>query len=141
MSFVATTVTLARRMQQPIYLIVNADDYGYFPCVSRGILAAALGGVVTATGVLANSPFLEQHLSWLKSESRLDVGVHLCLTSGTPVSDRMKRRVRWFGGRFPRKELMSGALLTRAVTVADVRDEWRHQIETCLAARSGPGLL
>ncbi|MEM7212681.1 MAG: ChbG/HpnK family deacetylase, partial [Pseudomonadota bacterium] len=66
---------------------------------------------------------------------------HLCLTSGTPVSDKMKRCVRWFGGRFPRKELMSGALLTRAVTVADVRDEWRQQIETCLEYDLDPVFL
>jgi chitin disaccharide deacetylase len=120
-------------MDHPIYLIVNADDYGYFPCVSRGILAAARTGVVTATGVFANSPYLEQHVSWLRFSPDLDLGVHLCLTSGTPISNVMKRRLRWFGGRFPRKELMSGALLTAAVTIADVREEWERQIETCLA--------
>src|ERR1041384_950574 len=37
-------------------LIVNADDYGYFGCVSRGIVEAAAQGIVTATGRFANSP-------------------------------------------------------------------------------------
>ena len=33
------------------YLIVNADDYGYHDCVSKGILSAARQGIVTATGI------------------------------------------------------------------------------------------
>ena len=44
--------------QPPVYLIVNADDYGYFSCVSRGILDAVCDGIVTATGVLATVHFL-----------------------------------------------------------------------------------
>ena len=40
-------------------LIVNADDFGYFPCVSRGIIEAARAGVITATSVLANRPGVE----------------------------------------------------------------------------------
>ena len=39
-------------------LIVNADDYGYFDCVSKGILESASRGIVTATGVFANRPAL-----------------------------------------------------------------------------------
>ena len=36
-----------------LQLIVNADDYGYFPEVSRGIREVAAAGAVTATGILA----------------------------------------------------------------------------------------
>jgi predicted glycoside hydrolase/deacetylase ChbG (UPF0249 family) len=119
-------------MAEPAYLIVNADDYGYFPCVSRGILAAGRGGVVTATGILANAPHLEEHLGWLASAPGLDLGVHLCLTSGAPLSHRMRQRLHRFGGRFPRKELTSAALLTGVIRIADVREEWQRQIEACL---------
>jgi predicted glycoside hydrolase/deacetylase ChbG (UPF0249 family) len=44
--------------EQRAYLIVNADDYGIFRCVSKGILEAASHGIVTATGVFANMAHL-----------------------------------------------------------------------------------
>lgn len=128
-------------MVQPAYLIVNADDYGYFPCVSRGILAAARDGVVTATGVLANAPFLDQQLSWLGSCPNLDTGVHLNLTSGTPISSVMRHRLRRWSGQFIKKERMLSALLRGLVTVADVRVEWQGQIELCLAHGLRPRFL
>ena len=34
------------QQSQGAYLIVNADDYGYFRCVSKGILKAATHGIV-----------------------------------------------------------------------------------------------
>jgi predicted glycoside hydrolase/deacetylase ChbG (UPF0249 family) len=117
----------------PTRLIVNADDYGYFHCVSRGILDAARQGIVTATGVLATSPSLNQHLGWLRSCPNVDSGVHLNLTSGWPISTAMKRRLRWSGGQFPRKGVLVALLLTAAVTRSDIREEWRCQIDRCLA--------
>src|SRR5437764_15069926 len=86
--------------QPPVYLIVNADDYGYFPCVSRGIAAAAAMGAVTATGILANSPRLEEQIDWLRSSPRLDCGVHLNLTNGGPLTSAMARRLGRREGRF-----------------------------------------
>jgi predicted glycoside hydrolase/deacetylase ChbG (UPF0249 family) len=128
-------------LAEPVYLIVNADDYGYFPCVSRGILAAARQGAVTATGILANAPSLDQQLGWLRSAPNLDVGVHLNLTHGTPITDSMRGRLRRWGGQFVRKERMAAALLSGEITVADVRAEWQGQIETCLAHRLRPRFL
>ncbi|MSP28138.1 MAG: ChbG/HpnK family deacetylase [Methylococcales bacterium] len=55
-----------------IELIIHADDYGYFPCVSRGILEAAQSGSLTATGILANNPDLKTQLAWLDSAPQLD---------------------------------------------------------------------
>jgi chitin disaccharide deacetylase len=129
------------RLAEPIYLIVNADDYGYFPCVSRGILAAARQGAVTATGILANAPFLDEQLGWLRSAPSLDVGVHLNLTRGTPITDGMRHRLRRSRGQFVRKEQMAAALLTGQLTVADVRAEWQSQIEACLAHGLRPQFL
>jgi chitin disaccharide deacetylase len=129
------------RLAEPAYLIVNADDYGYFPCISRGILAAAHQGAITATGILANAPLLEQQLGWLRSAPNLDVGVHLNLTRGTPITDGMRHRLRRWGGQFVSKERMTAAFLTRELTVADVRTEWQGQIETCLAHELSPRFL
>ena len=114
-----------------IDLIINADDYGYYPCVSKGILAAAKSGAITATGVLANSPDLETQLQWLKGIESLDVGVHLNLTCRQPLTRGMADKLGHCNGQFPNVYAMSRLLLTGKISLADVKAEWRAQIETC----------
>jgi predicted glycoside hydrolase/deacetylase ChbG (UPF0249 family) len=117
---------------EPPYLIVNADDYGYFLCVSKGILKAAAQGVVTATGVFANMGHFQEQAAWLRDCDALDAGVHLNLTDGIPLtSDLQKHLVRW-SGRFPRKFAMAKAIIAGAIKVDAVKTEWRAQIERCL---------
>jgi len=118
-------------VRQPIHLIVNADDYGYFPCVSRGILAAAEAGKLTATGVLANSPDLKRQLQWLDGVKNLDVGVHLNLSYRQPLTGRMAEKLSVWNAEFPNAYRMSLLLLQGKITLADVRTEWRAQIEAC----------
>lgn len=67
------------------YLIVNADDFGLTPGVSRGILEAHHKGIVTSTTILANLPVHADLLGQLKA-TRLGVGLHLNLTLGMPLS-------------------------------------------------------
>lgn len=117
--------------REPIYLIVNADDYGYFPCISRGIIDAASSGSVTATGILANTPDLKTQLEWLDSVDRLDLGVHLNLTFGKPLSENMTETLSRWHGCFPGMYWMSLMILAGKITIQDVRVEWRAQIEAC----------
>ncbi len=64
-------------------LIINADDLGYDPAVSRGILDAMRQGVVTSATFMVNTPFSEE----TARESRgLSLGLHLNLARGSPVS-------------------------------------------------------
>jgi predicted glycoside hydrolase/deacetylase ChbG (UPF0249 family) len=114
------------------YLIVNADDYGYFRCVSKGILKAATHGIVTATGVFANARQFTEHAAWLRDCDALDVGVHLNLTDGMPLTSELRNRLARWSGRFPGKVSMAGAILFGTVKTEDVSREWRAQIERCL---------
>jgi hypothetical protein len=116
------------------YIIVNADDFGYYDCVSRGILSAADSGVVTATGVFANSPFLGTHLEWLDQHSALDVGVHLNLTDRSPVTLDLQTRLQQWNGMFPGKFVMAGLILTGRLPVDVITRELRAQIEHCIAS-------
>lgn len=116
------------------FLIVNADDYGYFRCVSRGILKSASDGIVTATGVLANSSHFAEHAAWLRDHEALDAGVHLNLTEGTPLTHELRKKLARTSGRFPRKFAMATAILSGAIKPEDVRREWRAQIERCFEA-------
>jgi predicted glycoside hydrolase/deacetylase ChbG (UPF0249 family) len=113
-------------------LIVNADDYGYFDCVSRGILQSAAHGIVTATGVFATAPHLPEHAAWLRDCEVLDAGVHLNLTDGNPLTRDMRKAVSRWAGRFPGKFALAMAVTAGAIGIERVRLEWRAQIERCL---------
>ena len=123
------------------YLIVNADDYGYFRCVSGGILEAASRGVVSATGVIANRDGLQEQAEWLKACDHLDTGIHLNLTAGVPISAALRQKCARWSGAFPGKYAMVTAVLSGAIPVHLVADEWRSQIERCLAAGLRPVFL
>jgi predicted glycoside hydrolase/deacetylase ChbG (UPF0249 family) len=67
-------------------LIVNADDFGLTPGVSRGILEAGAKGIVTSTTMLVNRPTDPDLIARLQA-SGLGAGLHLNLTLGTPISN------------------------------------------------------
>lgn len=114
------------------YLIVNADDYGYFRCVSEGILRAASQGIVTATGVLATVPDLAEQCVRLRELDTLDVGVHLNLTQGSPLTSALRTELRWASGRFAGKYALAASVLAGTISVKVIRQEWRAQIERAL---------
>lgn len=127
--------------RQPAYLIVNADDFGYFPGVSRGIIQAHREGVVTATGVLANGPSLEDDSRALLAEPGLDTGVHLNLTHGPVLSDRIRHLLPAGRGQFSGKGWFVRRFMTGGIRPDDVADEWRAQIERCLECGLEPRFL
>ena len=120
--------------REPAWLIVNADDYGYFRCVSRGILEAATRGIVTATGVFANAERFADDAPALRDCAALDAGVHLNLTSGQPLTADMRAALARWGGRFPGKFTIAVALAAGTVRQQAEQAEWRAQIERCLHA-------
>jgi chitin disaccharide deacetylase len=64
-------------------LIINADDFGYDPEVTRGIAEAMRQGLVTSTTMMVNTPFSEEAAQEAKD---LSVGLHLNLARNTPVA-------------------------------------------------------
>lgn len=67
-------------------LIVNADDFGYTPGVTRGIVRAHQNGIVTATTLMANAPDTEDAAKAARADKTLDVGVHLVFSYGRPLT-------------------------------------------------------
>ena len=116
------------------YLIINADDYGYYACVSKGILEGAESGSITATSIMANSPYFDEHIDWLKKADKLDKGVHLNISHGNPLSENLSHYLAQWQGAFPNKLAIVQALLTRKIPIAEIEYEWRCQIERCLSS-------
>lgn len=68
-------------------LIINADDYGLTPGVTRGIVDAMRGGVVTAASVLVNMPGWEDAAQRLRhAPAGAAFGLHVNLVAGRPLT-------------------------------------------------------
>ena len=90
-------------------LIVNADDFGYTESVSAGILRGHRDGIVTATTFMTNAPNTDGAAKLARVTPSLDVGVHLVVSFGRPLSDaaRVPSLVDPVGRFFRPKELLS----------------------------------
>jgi len=119
---------------QSSYLLVNADDYAYFPGVSRGIIDAHKKGIVTATGMLTNGSSFAEDIEMLRSTPSLDAGVHLNLTIGRPLTANMRAIFRDNAEEFMSKVSFARKYVSGAIKTDDVREEWCAQIEKGLGA-------
>lgn len=120
-------------MGKPAFLIVNADDYGFSKSVSRGILDAAGRGIVTATGILANSAYFAEHAKELRLVDTLDAGVHLNLTAGRPLTERIGRFLAGNGDvGTTSKFRVARWILSGRISLDIVEEEWEAQIRRCL---------
>lgn len=107
-------------MSRDVTLILNADDLGYDPAVTRGILESMREGVVTSTTLLVNTPYSEEAASAAKPFA---VGLHFNLARFAPL---------WPG--FPRELTSGGEFDERraAALPADVVGaEMEAQLERC----------
>jgi len=116
----------------PPRLIINADDYGYFQCVSRGIITAAKAGALSATGIMANSSRLQQCIELLEDSKNLDIGIHLNITHGEPLTSAMSHALQANNGKFTNKFTTLRAILSRKIPISTIIDEWRAQILCCI---------
>ncbi len=70
------------------YLIVNADDLGYYNAADEGIVRSAVEGIVTSATVVVNMPYAERVARLLSNStqlSSLSVGLHFNLTHGSAL--------------------------------------------------------
>ena len=115
-------------------LIINSDDYGRTPEISRGIREAHLRGVVTSTTCMMNIPTTAEDVAVaLKETPTLGMGVHLVLTMGRPISapDTVPS-ITDEEGRF----FKYAALVEQLPHIhpEEVKTEWRAQIEAFVKA-------
>ena len=120
-----------RSSSQPSFLLVNADDYGYFPGISRGIIDAHTNGIVTATGVLANGSSFLEDVDLLRATTSLNVGVHLNLTFGRPLTARMREHHQGSDEKFVSKVDFAKKYVQGKLPLEDIHAEWCAQIELC----------
>ena len=121
-------------------VIINADDFGLSPGVSRGIVDAFREGVLSSTTMLVNLEHFEDAVRLAKDNPDLPVGVHLSLLWGRPVSEVADVPSLVDGdGCFPRSlsTLASRYMLGR-ISTGQVRHELRNQLRAFLDAGLTP---
>jgi predicted glycoside hydrolase/deacetylase ChbG (UPF0249 family) len=115
-------------------LIINSDDYGRTPDISRGIREAHLRGVVTSTTCMMNIPTTAADIAIaLKETPKLGMGVHLVLTMGRPILPHEKTSsITDENGNFfkytPFVEHLS------SLNIEEVKAEWHSQVEAFIHA-------
>lgn len=117
-------------------LVVNADDFGMSPAISKGIVRAHREGIVTSTSLLGNCTDLDQARALLAEAPNLGVGVHLALIGGSPVSDPARvPTLLGPGGRFlVRSAEFIAAWTKRRIDPAEVERELDAQVSRVRAA-------
>lgn len=115
-------------------LIINSDDYGRTPEISRGIREAHSRGVVTSTTCMMNIPTTAEDIAVaLKETPNLGMGVHLVLTMGNPISaPETVPSITDENGHFFKYTPLIEHL--PALHMEEVKQEWRAQIQAFIRA-------
>ncbi len=122
-------------------LIINADDFGLTPGVTRGILDAHLNGVVTSTSAMMNSAHIAESLAAANRDAPyLGIGVHLVLTWGKPLlpPEEVSTLVD-DTGHFYKIFQLSGRVGN--FDLNEVKIEWQTQIEAFISYGRRPDHL
>lgn len=81
-------------MKEKIHLsanIINADDFGLNSSVNKAVIEAFEKGLINSTTLLANMPGFEEAIALAnKYELNNQIGVHLNLTEGIPLTEGIK---------------------------------------------------
>ena len=79
-----------------IRLIVNADDFGLDENRTKAILMAYRMGAITTTTAMTNMPWFERAIELAKgTELFSNIGLHLTLTEGMPLTERIRKSPRF----------------------------------------------
>ncbi|HEY8860810.1 MAG TPA: ChbG/HpnK family deacetylase [Candidatus Limnocylindria bacterium] len=109
-------------------VIVGADDLGLSPGVTQGILDAHRDGVVRSTSLLVTFPGGEEAAALARAARGLEVGLHIDLVGGEPVSDPARvRSLVGADGRFHRLPQFTARLLSGRIRLAELATEVRAQ--------------
>ncbi|WP_044338427.1 chitin disaccharide deacetylase [Rossellomorea aquimaris] len=110
-------------------VIVNADDFGLCRGVNYGIVDSHRFGIVNSTTMLVNMPGTLHAVELARLYPELQVGIHLTLTCGRPVSGGVaslqdeRGLFRYTSRIFEEKE----------INVDQVEMEWEAQVDKFLS--------
>lgn len=73
-------------------IIINADDFGWNKSCSDAILSAFESGYISTSTMCVNGAYFEEAVSLVKnSPYRNQIGIHINLTEGRPLTDGIRK--------------------------------------------------
>jgi hypothetical protein len=112
-------------------IIVTADDFGRSVENNEGVLAGYRAGVLTNASLMVAEPYFCEASTIAWQNPGLAVGVHICLSDGTPLSSPSEIPLLvGSDGRFPNNEQMLHAAVLSRAGRAQVRREVAAQFRT-----------
>jgi predicted glycoside hydrolase/deacetylase ChbG (UPF0249 family) len=109
-------------------LVVTADDLGLSPGVTKGILESHRRGIVRSTSLIVTADSSAEAAAQARMEPDLEVGLHLDLVGGWPVSDPAAvRSLIDDDGRFLGLSELTRRLFSGRVRAGEVAAEVRAQ--------------
>ncbi|WRS27800.1 chitin disaccharide deacetylase [Oscillospiraceae bacterium MB08-C2-2] len=120
---------------QAIKIIFNADDFGICRAVNYGILDAFRLGVVRSTSLMATGDAYEHAVEIAQSFADLDIGVHLSLTHGQPITARVSSMLNAQGQFISLAQFNE---IKGKLDIAAIEEEFTAQIEKILASGLKP---
>lgn len=110
-------------------LIVTADDLGYSAGVDEAIVAAHRDGIVHSTSLLVTFPRSAEAAALARAERDLELGVHIDLVEGRPVTDpsRVPTLVD-ADGRFAGLARLFAGVTAGRVRATEIATEVRAQV-------------
>jgi len=110
-------------------IVVTADDLGLSSGVTRGILEAHRTGIARCTSLLVTFPSGEEAATLGRAEPDLEIGLHLDLVGGWPVSDPTEiPSLCDENGRFYPLATFTRRLLTGRIRASAIATEIRAQV-------------
>jgi chitin disaccharide deacetylase len=115
-------------------IVLCADDYGQTHAISQGIIKLVQMGRITAANCLVNSPLWQEHAKGLfPFYKQIDIGLHLNLTEGKPLSSLFKEV---YGERLLSLHQLCRYAYTRRLNEKTIEAECQAQID-CFADTLG----
>jgi len=96
-------------------LIINADDFGLTPGINRAILEAHTQGIVTSATLMANASAFDHAVQLARSAPSFDLGCHIVLVDGSPVSAPSEIPTLIDGGRHGEFDSKLSSFAARAI--------------------------
>jgi len=113
-------------------VIINADDFGWSPGVTDGVLRASRDGVVTSATLAANMPDAARAAALAAELPSLGVGVHLNACQGPPLSEAGRRLADDDGIMRSTAPALIGRCVRRPWLIRSVLAEFDAQIRRAL---------
>lgn len=109
-------------------VLFNADDFGLIKGITDGIVQSHIDGVVQSTTMMMNGHAVDYAVQLAKQTPTLNVGIHLVLTWGKPISSDVPGLLG-NDGDFKYKNTFAEM---EPPDPAEVEKEWRAQMEAFL---------